>query len=214
MATSAALQNNMKILKYILWIAAGFAAVWFSFYTEPLSERNAREALKQYNPEQLVDYCFENNLTSLSENAMSVSQLVNELNADPKALQERSGKLLGIGSNVYYIIKGEAKNLSYADNEYTFVSDGVKCRIPVKYIFGNVARDASGWFDIGDFQNTMDFNSVSACINERIKNQIVAPYVLQADIYKSCSFCAAIEVRPGQREVEELVLFPYTLSMK
>jgi len=198
-----------KISKLLVGALLFFVALWFAFYTEPLSERKAREALKQYNPEQLVEHHWLNSMPQLASEALPLAQFVQQLQADPEALRQQSGRLLGIGSNVYYVVTGDADDVTFADNEFCFSIEGVACHIPTKYIFGNVARDASGWFDIGDFQNTMDFNSVSACINQRIKEQVVGPLLADAQSIGCCHFCAAVEVKPGQRRVDSLVLYPY-----
>jgi len=201
-----------KILKLLLAVILVVVALWFSIYTEPLSQRQAREALKQYNPEQLVEHHWQHSLPQLATDALPFQQFIQQLQADPEALCRQSGHLLGIGSNVYYVITGRADSVIFADNEFRFELEGIPCHIPAKYIFGNVARDASGWFDLGDFQNTMDFNSVSACINQRIREQVVGPLLADAQSISRCHFCAAVEVKPGQRSVDNLVLYPYILQ--
>jgi len=201
-----------KLPKLLIASLLFIVALWFAFYTEPLSERKAREALKQYKPEQLVEHHWQNSLPQLASQALPFGQFIEQLQADPEALRLQSGRLLGIGSNVYYVVTGDADGVTFADNEFLFDLEGVPCHIPTKYIFGNVARDASGWFDLGDFQNTMDFNSVSACINQHIKQQVISPLLADAHNISHCHFCAAVEVKPGQRRVDSLVLFPYILE--
>lgn len=199
-------------IKILLASILSFLAFWFAIYTEPLSERKAREAMKEYNPEQLVDYHWQNDLQTLAAEALPIEQFVQLLAADPESLKAQSGHLLGIGSNVFYVITGEAQEITFCDDEFRFECQGVDCRIPTKYIFGNVARDASGWFEIGEFKNTMDFNSVSACINKHIREQVIAPLLPQAQTLTGCHYCAAVEVLPGQQKLEKLTLFPYILE--
>lgn len=201
------------MLKLLLAIGVLFVAVWFSFDTEPLSVRHEREAMKQYKPEQLVEKYMKDSVAELTETALPLSRFVNDLHTDAKTLQEQEGHILGIGSNIYYVVKGESNDVSFANNEFVFTSDGVKCHLPLKYIFGNIAREASGWFDVGEFRNITDFNLVSACINKYIKEKVVGPFAAKAETYKSCSFCAAVEVEPGQTEVKEVILYPYSLTM-
>ena len=158
-----------KVIKYVIFAALFFVALWFSFYTEPLSVRKEREALKQYKPEQLVEHYWSTGLQDLEANALDVASFVNALQTDAQTLREKSGHVLGIGSNVCYVLKGDAENVSFSDDEFHFKLNGIDFKVPAKYIFGNTARDACGWFNIDDFQNTMDFNAVSACMNQRIK---------------------------------------------
>ena len=203
-----------KVIKYIILGVLFLVAVWFSFYTEPLSVKREREALKQYKPEQLVDHYWSKELTNLEANALDVATFVKELQADPQALREKAGRVLGIGSNVCYVLKGDADNVTSSDNEFHFKLNGVDFTIPAKYIFGNTARDACGWFKIDDFQNTMDFNAVSACMNQRIKEQVIGDKIEKAAEYTRCRFCGSVEVTPGANSVNELTLYPYILEMQ
>ena len=200
-----------KALKYVIFAALFFVALWFSFYTEPLSVRKEREALKQYNPEQLVEHYWSTELSNLEANALDVESFVKSLQADPQALRETSGHVLGIGSNVCYVLKGEAENVSFANHEFHFKLNGIDFTIPAKYIFGNTARDACGWFIIDDFQNTMDFNAVSACMNQRIKEQVIGEVIDKAAEISKFHFCGAIEVSPDAKDVNRLKLYPYIL---
>ena len=200
-----------KVIKYVIFAALFLVALWFSFYTEPLSVRKEREALKQYKPEQLVEHYWSNGLQDLEANALDVASFVKALETDAQALREKSGRVLGIGSNVCYVVKGDAENVSFSENEFHFKMNGIEFTVPAKYIFGNTARDACGWFNIDDFQNTMDFNAVSACMNQRIKEQVIGEIIDKTAEISKFHFCGAIEVAPDAKGVSRLKLYPYIL---
>ena len=202
----------MKILKYLLFTLLALIALWFSFYTEPLSAKHEREALKEYKPEQLVDHYWSTDLAGLDERALPLGDFLSRLQADAEALRASEGHVLGIGSNVCYVLKGEASTPTFSDDAFHFTAEGIEFTVPTKYIFGNVAREACGWFNIDDFQNTMDFNSVSACMNQRIREQVIADKPQHIQDYSHVRFCGAIEVQPGQSDVRALTLYPYILE--
>ncbi len=203
-----------KVIKYIILAVIFLVAVWFSFYTEPLSVKKEREALKQYKPEQLVEHYWSKELTNLETNALDVPTFTKNFLSDPQALREKYGHVLGIGSNICYVLKGDAENISYASNEFHFNLNGINFTIPAKYIFGNTARDACGWFNIDDFQNTMDFNAVSACMNQRIKEKVIGDIINNSTEYTRCHFCAAVEISPEATTLESLTLYPYILELQ
>ena len=208
-------RNAMKkVIKYVIFAALFFVALWFSFYTEPLSVRKEREALKQYIPEQLVEHYWSTGLQDLEANALDVVSFVNALHTDAQTLREKSGHILGIGSNVCYVLKGDAENVSFSDNEFHFKMNGIDFKVPAKYIFGNTARDACGWFNIDDFQNTMDFNAVSACMNERIKTQVIGGIIGKATEINSFHFCGAVEIAPDAASASQLTLYPYIFELQ
>lgn len=203
-----------KILKYIILAIVLVIAVWFSFYTEPLSQELEQEALKEYKPEQLVEHYWSTELTNTETNALTVSDFLNGLRTNHEQLKADHGRVLGIGSNTFYVVKGDADEPLFEENEFRFKCEGVEIHIPAKYIFGNVARDASGWFNIDDFQNTTDFNAVSACMNQRIREQVIADKPDHAADYHHCHFCGAVEVTPDQVNAEALTVYPYILNFE
>lgn len=200
----------MKYSKIILLTAAIFAALYFSFYTENLTERQKREEMSKYNPAQLVSAFMKDSLSSLERNALSVSMLAEGIKHDADGLAEKHGKVLGIGSPIFYIVKGECTDAKIVDGEEIHaVADGVNIKIPVKYIFGNNARDASGWFNIDDFKNTMDFNAVSAEMNKYITVQM-AKFQIPED--GKFTFVGAVAVPPHSSDMSSLAIIPYLLK--
>ena len=77
------------------------------------------------------------------------------------------GRTLGIGAPYSMAVKGEG-TVKAADGEtITLAEDGITLRTSM--IFGNSVREASGFFGIDDYENTMDFNLISSDINSRLE---------------------------------------------
>lgn len=201
----------MKYSKIIILTAAAFAAVYFSFYTENLTERQKREEMSRYNPEQLVNKIMKDSLASLEQKALSISMLAEGIKNNAEEFAKTHGKVLGIGSPVFYIVKGECHDAKLADGEEIHATaDGISIKIPIKHIFGNNARDASGWFNIDNFKNTMDFNAVSAEMNKYITKE-TAGFKMPAE-GQTMTFVGAVAVPPHSSDISTLEITPYILK--
>lgn len=201
----------MKYSKIIILTAAAFAAVYFSFYTENLTERQKREEMSRYNPEQLVNKIMKDSLASLEQKALSISMLAEGIKNNAEEFAKTHGKVLGIGSPVFYIVKGECNDAKLADGEEIHATaDGISIKLPIKHIFGNNARDASGWFNIDNFKNTMDFNAVSAEMNKYITKE-TAGFKMPAE-GQTVTFVGAVAVPPHSSDISTLEITPYILK--
>lgn len=219
MATSAEQTSNstykeqkttMKYSRIILLAAAIFAALYFSFYTENLTEKQKREEMSKYNPAQLVNSFMKDSLISLEQKALPISVFAEGIKNNTDDFEKKHGKTLGIGSPIFYIVKGECSEAQLIDNEEIHATaDGINIKIPVKYIFGNNARDASGWYNIDNFKNTMDFNAVSAEMNKYITQQM-QKFQMSED--GKLTFVGAVAVPAQTAEISSLVITPYILK--
>ena len=200
----------MKYIRYILIAVVVIAAVWFSFWTENLTEHRQKAMMGEYKPEEIVDYCWQNKMQELEDRALSIKELRDGLAYNATEFGSKHGRVLGIGSNTFFVVKGVLENADINDEEISGVSDGVKVSLPVKHIFGNTAREASGWFDIDDFKNTMDFNAVSEALNKRLMQNI------QEQVVGSKSgeivFLGAVEVDLDKSTPDNLTVIPFNIK--
>lgn len=192
--------------KAVIIIVLLAVAVWGSFYTENLAEKYQRELLNNANPDKIVAVTMRDSLQSLSRRAISVGQLKASLLSGDTAFANAHARYLGIGSAAFYVVGGKVENAITKADELQGDVDGVAVKIPLKYIFGNNARDASGWFLIDDFKNTMDFNAVSAVLNKFIASSLKGRS-FQGEV----SFTGAVAIKDGAMP-DTLEITPYQLQ--
>ena len=198
-----------KAVKILLAAALCIPAVVFAVYTEPLDAHREKERMAQFKPEERADYHWEHDRQALRDAALGVGELSRGLAGDAQNFADAHGRVLGIGSKTFFVVKGTLPRFD-ADEEYILgTCDGHAVRIPVKYIFGNLARDASGWFDIDDFQNTMAFNEISSYLHGRILAEVIPASIPEAG---SCFFCGAVEIDPAAPDPECYTVIPYLLD--
>ena len=199
-----------KTIKYILLVIIAIVALWESFYTENLTEKTRREQMAEYKPEQRVKENFKSSMAAIDSAAVSIDALAKGIT--DKAFVDKNSRVLGIGSPRYFVVKGTMQNTQIADDELHATVDGIEVAMPLKYIFGNTAREASGWFNIDDFKSTMDFNAVSAEMNKYIRENVAAKAAALQKSGKPISFVAAVAVPADAKQLTALTLVPYNIN--
>ncbi|MBQ2208918.1 MAG: DUF2291 family protein [Prevotella sp.] len=192
--------------KIILCVILAIVALWGAFYTENLTEKQRREQLEQLKPDELVSMLMKDSLATLEQRAITLKQM--KEGYQDEAFAKQHGRVLGIGSPTFYIIKDECQHATIADDELHAVAEGIQITIPLKHIFGNTAREASGWFDIDHFQNTTDFNAVSAAMNTYITQQVKN---FKADENGEVEFLAGVAIQKST-DLQQITLIPYQVK--
>lgn len=145
-------------------------ALYHSFTFEPLDVKRMRESIKAFNPKEKAEYLWDNKLDEILQTAIDLKSFDAQLADDPNALIQQNGKAIGITTVISFLVKGAAKQaLPGADEISVEIQGGCAAyNLQIKYIFGNAARDAIGYYKIDEFENTMDFNAMSTEINRLI----------------------------------------------
>lgn len=197
-------------MKRLLYVVLALAALAFSFSVENLTEHKRQDEFKYLDPDRLVERLMRDSLQSLENRAVTMEDLA--AGVGDESFSREHGRVLGIGSPTFYVIKGKCDNATVDGEAIHATVGGIELIIPLRYIFGNTARDASGWFNIDEFQNTMDFNSVSAAMNAYI-----ATHVRDFSPNGEVSFLGAVAVKSESNSKENLsqgkiTLIPYQLK--
>lgn len=199
-----------KTITYLIYGILAVVAIWGAFYTENLTERTKREKMAEYKPSELVGVMFGDSLPTLEARAISIRELSDSI-TDAGFVREH-GRLFGIGSPLFFVVKGEMSSPILREDELHGSVDGVEVTIPLKYIFGNTAREASGWFNIDDFKNTPDFNAISAEMNRYIGANVIGDKAERLSADGSLSFLAAVAVPADAERIESLTIIPYVIK--
>ncbi len=203
-----------KIIKWVIFVIAVIAVIRFSFYIEPLQEHKEKELMKKFSPDQLVEYHWNNDLEALLSNALDVKAFNDGMTSDAKGFSLKYAKSPGIGAGSYFLIKGKVRVTGKSEDAISFDFSGeTKARLLTKFIFANTARDASGWFDADAFQNTMDFNSVSTCLNKIIVEKVAKPVMDSICIGSDIEFWGALELNPDKYPVKNIDIVPLKIKL-
>ena len=151
-------------------------ALYNSVYFEKLDAKKEKDIVKVFDPKSRVEYFWDNKLDEVLKSAMDIKLFDSELADDPEALTGQDGKSVGITSTYCFLVKGVTRNLQpgSAKIPIDIKKSYAEYNLKIKYIFGNTARDAIGYFNINDFENTMNFNAIASELNKIILNREIA----------------------------------------
>lgn len=208
---------NKKWIGYIILIAVAGLLLYNSVYFKKLDEKKitAAAAITDLDPAQFAQQFFTKTFTPYMDSAVEMNSFVEQLKADAKGTVAKYAKTQGIGNTAYVLVKGEGTITSV--NEDVVIAaintnDNVKLNTGV--YFGNAVRDVTGKISMGDFSNTMDYNTVSTTLNKIVQTQIVAPFKAKAAKGTHLQFVACAEINTEQVSTDNMLLLPVKITYK
>lgn len=206
-----------KLLKYLFVLIAILFIGYHSVYFKKLSEVNAAASHGKINIAQYTKTFWNKKLLPSLNKAVSITELMALLKADPEKAFSTYGNALGIGNLKYFMVKGEGKITKLDENDITVLSNGQSENVPVKiateYVYGNSVRDASGLIDRNEFDNTSDFNEVSAGINQIIRDEVLAGIKNKAVVGAHMEYVGAIELNSKFLNLKDIEVTPVQLTV-
>jgi predicted lipoprotein len=167
--------NYRKIIIITVSILIGLSALYNAVYFEKLDARKQKELVKKFKPKELVDYFWKNQLPKVLTDAISLELFDSLVKVNPTELAKKYGKTVGISSNYCVLVKGEENVNKHESGNLSIIKNGnAEYTVAAKFIFNNTARDATGYFHVDDFQNSMDFNAISTELNARIVKDVLS----------------------------------------
>jgi predicted lipoprotein len=78
--------------------------------------------------------------------------------------------------------------------------------------FGNAIRDLSGYIQMGDFKNSMDYNLVASELNKIVFNQVINPFKTKAVKGAAVQFVGCAELNRDKPNIENSTIIPLKLK--
>jgi predicted lipoprotein len=205
-----------KVLKYIIVVVVVLLVAYNSVYFKKLDQVKAEQTAKTFNAASYAQNFWEKKLTPSLSKAIAIDKLIPMLTSSPSRAFNTYSHALGIGNLRYFLIQAKG-SIAAIDADDVTVSiaglPGQKVKIVTEYIFGNAARDATGLININDFNNTMDFNNVSAEINAIIRSKVL-PQLKHAKVGNSISFTGAIELNKEHLNLSQIEAVPVAVNIQ
>ncbi|MEA1787074.1 DUF2291 family protein [Arenibacter sp. GZD96] len=147
--------------------------------------------------------------------AINASVFIDNISNDLMNYCFENGKKLGISDEYNFIIQGNA-NVKAIEDEYIMLAleDNKEVQLATDFIFGNAIRDGSGMAHIDDYQNTMDFNSISVELNNIVRETLVPILKEKVKIGDSIYFKGAVKIDIEKPNIKELKVIPVRIKFK
>ena len=200
----------MKTIKYIISLIVIVVVAYNSVYFKKLDEVKAARSAKDFNADAYAQTFWSNKLIPNLNKAIDLNQLTALLSNDAEKTFNTYSHALGIGNLRYFLVKGKGTITSINEDDIAVSLDSSKQSITVatEYIFGNAVRDATGLININEFNNTMDFNNISAELNKIIREKVLPPFKQQAKKGDRIAFTGAIELNKEHLDLSNIEVMP------
>lgn len=205
-----------KTIKYWALITVVLVILYNSVYFQKLSDVRAMEASKVFDPKGYAIEFWNAKLPGRLTKAVSLDELTALLGNNPDSAFNLYSNALGIGSIRYFLVSGSGVVSSINEDEVRITmknQEGRTITIATEFIFGNAIRDASGLVDINEFNNSMDFNNVSAEINTIIRTSVLPPFKQTVISGSNVEFTGAIELNKDHLNLSAIEIIPIKLNV-
>jgi len=204
-----------KPIKILVIVLAVGISVYNAIFIESLDDYNFSKNKAALGIELLVKDFTANKIENIS--ALNTIVFLAEISSNPIDYSIKNGKKLGISDDYNFIVEGQGKVISIKEENVILELNNTEkqnIRLATDFIFGNAIRDGSGIADIGDFQNTMDFNTISVLLNNFVREKIVPPFKSKVSAGSIVYFKGAVKVNTKSPNIEALRVIPLQLNFK
>lgn len=200
-----------KIIKYSILVIIIAIALYNSATLTPLDQIRQTKSDTAFNAKAYATAFMSNKIEDLP--AINASVFIDNISNNLMNYCVENGKKLGISDEYNFIIEGDAK-VTAIEDEYILVvlEDDEEVQLATDFIFGNAIRDGSGMALIDDYQNTMDFNSISVELNNIVRETLVPSLKEKAKIGDPLYFKGAVKVDVGKPKIKELKVIPLRIK--
>lgn len=202
-----------KVLKNsILAVVLAFA-LYNSFSIESLDQIKKSQSELEFNAASYANEFFSNKIETLQ--AIKGTEFLGSIFNNTSRYAEQNGEKLGISDEYHFIIEDRATIMAI-EEEYIELSleNGKTLGIATDFIFGNAIRDGSRMANIDDYQNTMDFNSISVELNNIVRTTIVPPFKEKAKVGDALYFKGAVTIDITDQAVSMIKVIPLLIEFK
>ena len=208
---------NKKWLKYIVLIAVAGLLAYNSVYFKKLDAKK-EVAEMDMKPAEFAQKFWATKFSASLDSAVEINRFVKMLQENPKDVFEKYSKTQGIGNVSYFLVKAEGVITDVNEGNVIVLARSGAAELPVKLntgiYFGNAVRDVTGLISMGDFSNTMDFNSVSSELNKILRTQVVLPFKTKAVKGTTVQFVGCAEINREQINTVDIQLLPVRINIK
>ena len=171
-----------RVCKYAVAAAVIAFLAYHSIYFKSLEDVKEQQQRKRFNAAQYARDFWDNQLPDVLDKAVDAKDLIELFNANMNEAIRRYGKTPGVSRIYAYLIKGDGKILTIAEDfmEVSIREPQTNPDIKIMsgfYIPGNAVRDASGLIDVSEFTDTMKFNEISSEINKIVVKEVIRPFL-------------------------------------
>lgn len=201
-----------RFWKCLIWPILMIGVVALSIKVERLDTLSTQE----FDPAEEIARFWDTERPALleSDRVVDADLFQEELKHNRSFLIDRYGLTLGIGAPYSLLLRGDFEVVAVEEEVVHLRTEaGAEFGMRTAYIFGNTVREASGAFSIDDYENTMDFNHISAALNRCVVEQVVAPVAASLQAGVSLRVVGAVDLPAEGMPKGRFELIPLSITI-
>lgn len=201
-----------RFWKCLIWPILMIGVVALSIKVERLDTLSTQE----FDPAEEIARFWDTERPALleSDRVVDADLFQEELKHNRLFLIDRYGLTLGIGAPYSLLLRGDFEVVAVEEEVVHLRTEaGAEFDMRTAYIFGNTVREASGAFSIDDYENTMDFNHISAALNRCVVEQVVAPIAASLQAGVSLRVVGAVDLPVEGMPKGRFELIPLSITI-
>jgi predicted lipoprotein len=205
------------IRRLILPIAAatGVAVTAWAFplfHIVPLDKARESKEEANVNAAEFAKRFWNERLTPALSRASDARAVLDAIDGDFRAARGQYGRTVGISNSYFVFIQGAGRIVN-ADSKGVGLAvrdrgAGPDVVLPVRMVFGNAVRDATGLLDMDRFPNSRDFNDIATALNHIVETRVLPELRDRAVVGRKIRFVGCAEVSPDAKRRKPLKLVP------
>ena len=188
------------------------------FHIVPLKTATAEKAAATFNATQFAETFWTSRLPASLDKTVRAEVLLFAIQGDTSAAKKKFSRSVGLSEGYFYFISGSGRVVAVSDDEILLaVTDGstnAEVSLQTGLLFGNALRDGTGLLNGNDFQNSQDFNDVSAALNHLVETRVLPKLREQAKVGAIISFVGCAEVGDEAADLKPLKVIPIQTALK
>lgn len=182
MASAEVKDRGRKKESAYRWAVVSLIVVIFLFLFPPVriastdsSAAEGRAAEASFDAGAFAERFWNERLIPHLNTATPVNEVLVAMAKDPAKALEQHGHKVGIGTTSYYFVRGGGEVLSVERSRAIVDTGAGKVAIRLGPVFGNTIRDGTGLLELGDAPGIEAFNALSAALNQKVEQSVIAP---------------------------------------
>jgi len=204
----------MRVVRCLISLAAvaGFFRFFPLFHVERLKTA-AEQAATVFDAQQFAETFWTGKLLpAISSSSVKAEVLLPAIKADAAAARNKYAHGAGMGDTYFYFVSGSGRATSVSDDEVSLrVTNGgndAEVSIQTGLIFGDALRDGTGLLNPSDFQNSQNFNDISAALDHIAESRVLPALRKQVKAGTKIFFAGCAEVDDESTDLKPLKVIP------
>ena len=188
--------------------------LWFYplFHIVRLDVPDSANVTSELNTKEFVSTFWEQKIAPSLATAPEAKELIFALRNNPQTALKQYGRKMGVSRTTLFLMQGKGTVVS-SDNKGVGLaledaSEQPDILLRTSLLFGNTVRDATGLLDANQFQDSRQFNEVSAELNQLVEMRVISTLKQNAVKGQRIHFAGCVEIADQEKFEFPLSIIP------